>query len=131
MTRMARWNGERIGTLSLRLDAGSCVILGAAVAVEAPFVAATLPLPVWAVVAVGVAVMLWAGLVLLLLARLPLRSALRLVMTANLFASLAVAAVSLGGATVLVVLAVLAIAVDIALFAGSQAVALRRLGATV
>lgn len=52
-------------------------------------------------------------------------------MTANLFASLAVAAVSLGGATVLVVLAVLAIAVDIALFAGSQAVALRRLGATV
>jgi len=68
--------------------------------------------------------------VLLLLACLPLRSALRLVMTANLFASLAVAAVSLGGATVLVVLAVLAIAVDIALFAGSQAVALRRLGAT-
>jgi len=78
-------------------------------------------------VAAGVAVVLWAGLILLMLARLPMRAALRLVMIANLLAAAAVAALSVTSAAVLVVLAVLAVAVDIALFAGSQAFALRRM----
>lgn len=77
--------------------------------------------------AAGVAVVLWAGLILLMLARLPMRAALRLVMIANLLAATAVAALSITSAAVLVVLAVLAVAVDIALFAGSQAFALRRM----
>lgn len=102
-------------------------MLGAGVALAAPAIAPTLALPAWLVAAVGVAVVVWAGLILLMLARLPLRTALRLVMIANLLAAAAVAAVSATGAAVLVALAVLAIAVDIALFAASQAVALRRL----
>ncbi|WP_024357178.1 hypothetical protein [Leucobacter chironomi] len=124
---MRAWNGERLGRLSLRLDAAYCGLLGAGVALAAPAIAPTLALPAWLVAAVGVAVVVWAGLILLMLARLPLRTALRLVMIANLLAAAAVAAVSATGAAVLVALAVLAIAVDIALFAASQAVALRRL----
>lgn len=122
-----RWSGDRVGRLSLRLDAAYCTLLGAGVAIAAPMIAASLPVPVWTLVVAGVAVLLWAGLILVLLARLQLRTALRLVMVANLLAAAAVAAVSSLGATLLVLAAVLAVAVDIALFAGSQAFALRRL----
>lgn len=122
-----RWSGDRVGRLSLRLDAAYCTLLGAGVAIAAPMIAASLPVPVWTLVVAGVAVLLWAGLLLVLLARLQLRTALRLVMVANLLAAAAVAAVSSLGATLLVLAAVLAVAVDIALFAGSQAFALRRL----
>jgi hypothetical protein len=122
-----RWSGERIGRLSRRQDAAYCTILGIGVAVAAPVIAGPLPLPVAAVVAIGVAVAVWAGVVLLLLARLPLRAALRCVLSANVVAAVGIAAFSTTGATVLLLLAVLAVAVDVALFAGSQAVALRRL----
>ncbi|MFD2794036.1 hypothetical protein ACFS27_10815 [Promicromonospora vindobonensis] len=123
----SRWSGDRIGRLSLRLDAAYCTLLGAGVAIAAPSIATSLPVPVWTLVVAGVAVVLWAGLILVLLTRLQLRTALRLVMVANLLAAMAVAAVSALGATLLVLAAVLAVAVDIALFAGSQAFALRRL----
>ncbi len=122
-----RWGGERIGRLSLRLDAAYCTVLGIGLAAAAPFIAGPLLLPVVAVVAIGVAVAVWAGLVLLLLARLPLRAALRYVLSANVVAAVGVAAFSTTGASVLLLLAVLAVAVDVALFAGSQAVALHRL----
>lgn len=124
---MNEWSGERIGRLSLRLDAAYCTVLGAGVALTAPSIATALPMPVWALVAAGVVMVLWAGLILLMLARLPMRAALRLVMVANLLAAAAVAALSITSAAVIVVLAVLAVAVDIALFAGSQAFALRRM----
>ncbi|WP_194924978.1 hypothetical protein [Catenulispora pinisilvae] len=75
----------------------------------------------------GAVVAVWAGLVLWLLSRMPLRWALRLVMAVNLLAASVVAAVSAASATVVVVGAVLAVAVDIGLFAASQAVALRAL----
>lgn len=122
-----RWPGGRIGRWSLRLDAAYCTVLGASVAIAAPPIATSLSMPVWAVVASGVAVVLWAGLILVMLARLRLRTALRLVMVANVLAAVAVAAVSALGATLFVLGAVLAVAVDIALFAGSQAFALRRM----
>ncbi|MGO3846598.1 hypothetical protein [Agrococcus casei] len=124
---MSKWSGERIGRLSLRLDAAYCTVLGAGVAFTAPSIATALPVPVWVLVTAGVAVVFWAGLILVMLARLPMRAALRLVMIANLLAAAAVAALSLTSAAVLVVLAVLAVAVDIALFAGSQVFALRRM----
>jgi hypothetical protein len=127
--RSSRWSGTRIGRLSLRLDAAYCTLLGAGVAIAAPAIATSLPMPAWAFVAAGLAVVGWAGLILFMLARLPLRTALVLVMVANLLAAAAVAAVSVLGATLLVLAAVLAVAVDIALFAGSQAFALRRLRA--
>lgn len=126
---MSAWSGERIGRLSLRLDAAYCTVLGAGVAIAAPTISDALRVPAWVLVAAGAAVVVWAGLILLMLGRLPLRTALRLVMVANLLAAAAVAAVSAAGAALLVVLSVLAVAVDIALFAGSQAFALRRLRA--
>ena len=119
-----------MGRVSLRLDAAYCTLLGAGVAITAPAVAASLAVPAWMLVATGVGVVVWAGLILVMLARLQLRTALRLVMVANLLAALVVAAVSTLGATLLVLAAVLTVAVDIALFAGSQAFALRRLRLT-
>ncbi|MGB3698102.1 MAG: hypothetical protein WBA05_11780 [Gordonia sp. (in: high G+C Gram-positive bacteria)] len=122
-----QWSGDRMGRLSLRLDAAYCTLLGVGVAIAAPTIATSLPLPVWVFVATGAAVVLWADLILIMLARLDLRSALLLVMVANLLAAGAVAVVSALGATLLVIAAVLAVAVDVALFAGSQALAVRRL----
>ena len=119
-----------MGRVSLRLDAAYCTLLGAGVAITAPAIAASLAVPAWMLVATGVGVVVWAGLILVMLARLQLRTALRLVMVANLLAALVVAAVSTLGATLLVLAAVLTVAVDIALFAGSQAFALRRLRLT-
>lgn len=129
MRGTARIDGAAVGRWSLRLDAVYCAVLGAAVAFFAGPIAESLRLPMPLVAAIGVAVVVWAGLVAWMLARLPLRRALRFVMLANVGAALAVGAVSLAAATVFVVLAVLAVAVDVALFAVSQAVALRGLPA--
>lgn len=120
-------SGERIGRLSLRLDAAYCAVLGVSVAVAAPFVAALLPVPPWAAAVVGLVVVFWAGLIRLMAASWPLRAVLRVVMWVNLLAAALVAATSFVGPTLSVVLVVLAVAVDVVLFAASQAVALRRL----
>lgn len=124
---MRRINGETFGRWSLRLDAAYCVLLGLGVALFAERIASGIALTTWLVAAVGIAVVVWAGGVLWMLSRLPLRRALWLVMSANLLAALAVALVSTTAATVLVVIAVAAVAIDIALFAVSQAIALRAL----
>lgn len=119
--------GRAIGMLSLRLDAAYCLILGAGVAFTAPFLATVVSLPVAAVAVAGGAVILWAGVVLWMSIRLPLRLALRAVMIANIVATCAIAGLSAAAAGVFAILAILAIAADVALFAGSQAIALRRL----
>lgn len=75
----------------------------------------------------GVVVVVWAGWIVVMLARLPLQLVLRIVMVANVLAALAVGSVSLAAATVLIVAAVVAVAIDIALFATSQLIALRTL----
>ncbi|MCG7311294.1 hypothetical protein [Brachybacterium sp. ACRRE] len=119
--------GQRLGMLSLRLDALYCLVLGVIVAAASPIIAPATSLPTWLVLAAGVAVVVWAGAVEWMRSRLHLRTALRIVMTANVAATLAVAAVSFTAAAVLTVLVILAIAVDVAAFAGSQALALGRL----
>jgi hypothetical protein len=124
---MRRINGERFGRWSLRLDAAYCVVLGAAVALFSGQIAEGVALPALLIAAAGVAVVVWAGGILWMLARLPLRSALRFVMVANVLAALAVGFASATAATLLIVLAVVTVAIDIALFATSQAVALRAL----
>lgn len=123
-------NGERLGTISLRLDAVYCLILGAIVAASSTVIATVVDLPALVILLAGLAVMGWAGLVEWMRSRLDLRVALRWVLIANVVATLAVALVSMTAATVLAVLAILAISVDIALFAGSQALALGRLRTT-
>lgn len=122
-------NGERLGRLSLRIDAVYCLVVGLAVAISAPFLTPAVALPAPLMVAIGVAVVVWAGLVERMRARLPLARALRIVLAGNIAATLAVAAVSVTGAALVAVLVILSVAVDIALFAGSQAIALRRLRA--
>ncbi|SIN70969.1 hypothetical protein [Agromyces cerinus] len=126
---MRRINGERFGRWSLRLDAAYCAVLGAAVALGAGWIAQGVALPTLVIAAAGVAVVVWAGGVLWMLSRLPLRRALGLVGIANVLASLAVGLVSAAAASVLIVVAVLAVSIDIALFATSQAIALRALPA--
>ncbi len=126
---MRRINGENFGRWSLRLDAAYCTVLGAVVAVFSGQIAEGVRLPSLLIAAVGIAVMVWAGGIVWMLARLPLRSALRLVMIANILASVAVGFASATAATLLIVLAVVTVAIDIALFAMSQAVALRALPA--
>jgi hypothetical protein len=124
-----RIDGERLGRWSLRLDAAYCAVLGLAVALFAGRIAEGVALPSPLIAATGIAVVVWAGGVLWMLARLPLRAALRLVMIVNVLAAVAVGFASATAATLLIVLAVVAVAVDIALFAASQAIALRTLPA--
>lgn len=126
---MRRIDGDRFGRWSLRLDAAYCAVLGVLVAAGCGRIADAVAFPPLVIAAAGVAVVVWAGGILWMLSRLPLRLALRLVMTANVLAAVAVGFVSVAAATALIVLAVLAVAVDIALFAASQAVALRALPA--
>jgi hypothetical protein len=126
---MRRINGEKFGRWSLRLDAAYCTVLGAAVALFSGQIAEGVALPALLIATAGITVMVWAGGIVWMLARLPLRSALRLVMIANILAALAVGFASATAATVLIVLAVVTVAIDIALFATSQAVALRALPA--
>lgn len=124
---MAGMTGRKLGMLSLRLDAAYCVLLGASLAIAAPYLDSQLPLPAEVIVAIGVAIVLWAGAVVWMAARLPLRIALRIVMVANIGAAGAIAASSALAAGVFVLLVILAVAADVGVFAGSQAIALRRL----
>lgn len=123
---MRRINGRRVGVWSLRLDAIYCTLLGAGVALTAAPIAEVVTIPQAVIVAAGVAVVLWAGLVLWML-RLRIRTVLRLVMGVNVLAAVLVAMCAVAAGTLLAVVAVLAVSVDIAMFAASQAVALRTL----
>lgn len=124
---MKRIDGRKLGAWSLRLDAIYCALLGGAVALAAAPVAAVVAIPQPLIATAGTVVVLWAGLVLWMLIRLRIRSALRTVMGVNILAALLVAACAVTAGTLLAVVAVLAVAVDVALFAGSQALALRAL----
>ena len=120
-----RIDRDRLGRWSLGLDAGYCTVLGVALACSAGWVAHGVALPVPLIVGIGVAVALWATGIVWMLARLTLTSALRIVMVANTVAAVAVGLVSVTAATPLAMIAVLAVAIDVAQFAVSQAVALR------
>lgn len=124
---MKRITGRSLGIWSLRLDAAYCLVLGVFVAGAAPQIAAVIALPRPLLFATGIIVAVWAGLVLWMVARLRIRLALRLVMGVNILAAALIAAAALTAASSLVALAVLAVAVDVALFALSQAIAIRRL----
>ncbi len=126
---MRRIDGRRLGLWSLRLDAVYCALLGAAVALGASPIAEVVAIPQPVIAATGIAVVLWAGLVLWLLVKLRIRTALRMVMGVNIPAALLVALCAAVAGTLLAVVAVLAVAVDIAIFAASQALALRSLPA--
>jgi hypothetical protein len=79
------------------------------------------------IASLGGVVILWAGAVAWMAARLSVRLALRVVMTANIVAAAAIAAFSTSAASVLVLISILGVAIDVGAFAGSQAIALTRL----
>jgi len=124
-----RIDGHKLGRWSLRIDAAYCTVLGMGVAAFSGQIAEGVALPPLLIAAVGITVVIWAGSILWMLARLPPRFALRLVMIANLLAALGVAFTSIAAATLLVIAAIVTVAIDIALFATSQAIALRALPA--
>ncbi|MDT0157583.1 hypothetical protein Q9R19_08110 [Microbacterium sp. ARD32] len=124
---MARFNAERIGRVSLRVDAIYCAILGAAIVVAAALIAKGITLPPLVIALTGVIVVGWAAAVIALLAHLRLRSALRIVMAVNVLAAVAIAFAAMLTTSALVSVAVLTIAVDVLLFAVSQGIALRGL----
>ncbi|WP_420115014.1 hypothetical protein [Pseudactinotalea sp.] len=124
---MTSITGHELGVWSLRLDAIYCTLLGAAVALGAAPIADVVALPQPLMTAAGIVVVLWAGLVLWMLRTLAIQTALRMVMGVNILAALLVAACVLAAGTLLAAVAVLAVALGIALFAVSQAVALRTL----
>ncbi|MBB2903240.1 hypothetical protein FHR75_004082 [Kineococcus radiotolerans] len=119
--------GERLGIVSLRLDAFYCVLVGllvaASAAVSAPHVGLAAPV----VATLGVVVVAWGVLVWVLTSRLPLVRALQLVAAANVVAALGLTVVSTWLVGVVVVLTVVVVAVDVAAFAATQGVARRRL----
>jgi len=112
--------------LSLRADAVYCLLVGLLIASTAPVTAAPVRLSAPVVVGIGVAVVLWAGVVWRLSLHPSTRS-LGLVLVANVLAACVLAAVSVTAASALVLLTLVAAAIDVAGFAGSQIVALRRL----
>ncbi|MBS2537085.1 hypothetical protein KGQ20_30445, partial [Catenulispora sp. NF23] len=98
---MAGFDGEKLGRWSLRVGAAYCAVLGSVAALAAAPLARWVALPE-AVLALagagagaGAVVVVWAGLVLWLLSRVPLRWALRLVMAVNVVAAGVVAVVAL------------------------------------
>lgn len=124
---MRRINGRKLGSWSLRLDAGYCAAVGVFLALSADIVTQESSFSPSLIMAAGVAVLLWAAGIWWMFSRLPLRLALRLVMTVNVLAAIAVGFASAAAATALMVAAVLIVAIEVALFATSQAMALRAL----
>lgn len=94
-------------------------------AVSAPQISQVLALPVALIFATGSIVTIWAALVFLMVQRMQLTLALRLVLGVNVLATLLIIAASAAATEAPIALAVLAIAFDVALFAASQLIALR------
>lgn len=126
---MTRMTGRALGLGSLRLDALYCLVLGAIVAAAAGQIASVVALPRTLIVMTGILVLAWAALVLWMAERLPIRVALRVVLGVNIVATALIAAASVTAANWLAITVVLATAVEVGLFAVSQVVALRRIGA--
>lgn len=124
--------GDRLAYLSLRFDAIYCIILGLVVAVTAPFAANAVALPPALLIGVGSATFAWGVYVWRASRQRPIRTSARLVMVANIVASLGLAATGIVAGTTVLALAAFALAIDVAAFAVSQGLALRRIkGAAV
>jgi hypothetical protein len=123
--------GDRLAQLSLRFDAIYCIAIGLVVAATAPLTTEGVALPAPILVVAGAGVVGWGAYVWWASRRRPIRTSARLVMIANTVASLGLAATGLFSGTAVLSLAAFALAVDVAAFAVSQGVALRRMkGAT-
>ncbi|MFJ2552724.1 hypothetical protein [Microbacterium sp. NPDC087591] len=118
---------RRLGIWSLRLDAAYCLILGVLVAAAAPQIATVMRVPLPLLFAAGIIVVVWACAVLWMVSRLRLAPALRLVLGVNIVATALIGAASVVAETPVIAIVVLAVALEVALFAVSQAIAVRGL----
>jgi hypothetical protein len=119
--------GGRLARLSLRFDAIYCIVLGVAVAVTAPFIATGVALSPALLIGVGCASFCWGVFVWRASYQRPIRTAVRLIMVANIVAGLGLAVSGVAAGTTLLALAAFALGIDVAAFAVSQGIALRRL----
>lgn len=124
---MSCMTGTRIARMSLRLDAVYCIVLGVVVAASAPIAGGSLAVHPLLLAAIGVGTSVWGGYVWAAASAEPLRARTRLVMVANIVASAGLAATGLLAGTLVLSIAALVLAVDVAAFAVSQGVALRRM----
>lgn len=127
-TTMEAMTGTRIARISLRVDAEYCLALGLLIALSAPLTSTSVALHPLLLVGAGVLTAIWGCYVWTAARAQPLRSRTRLVMIANIAASAALAATGLFAETAVLFVAALVLAVDVAAFAVSQGVALRRMG---
>lgn len=119
--------GDRLARLSLRFDAIYCIVLGLVVAVAAPFAANGVALSPALLIGVGGATLLWGAYVWRASHQRPIRTSARLVMVANIVASLGLATTGIVAGTTVLALAAFTLAIDVAAFAVSQGIALRRI----
>ncbi|MGL4338929.1 MAG: hypothetical protein ACRCSP_00685 [Rhodoglobus sp.] len=125
--------GDRLAHLSLRFDAIYCLALGLIVAVTSPFTvtAGGVALSPAILLGAGGATMLWGVYVWHAESHWPIRSSTCLVMVANIVASTGLALTGIVAGATVFAFAASALAIDIAAFAVSQGIALRRLTASM
>lgn len=119
--------GHRLARLSLRIDAIYCLALGVAIAATAPWAATGAAVPVAVLIGVGGATSAWGAYVWWASTREPVRAGTRVVMIANILASAGLAATGVLSGTTVLALAASVLALDVAAFAVSQGIALRRI----
>ncbi|GGD70032.1 hypothetical protein [Microbacterium murale] len=119
--------GGRLARLSLRFDAIYCLVVGLVVAGTAPLTANGVALSPPLLIGVGGATFLWGAYVWWASCQRPIRTAARVVMIANIAASLGLATTGLVAGTTVLTLAAFPLSIDVAAFAVSQGTALRRL----
>lgn len=117
-------DGRRIGSVSLRLDAGYCAASSAALAIFSPLLSDAFGIRPLVLVAVALGVAAWAVFLWVGSTRVALRPLLWTVMSANIVAATAIGLVAVVVPNVGVAVLVAAVAVEVAAFAGSQAVSL-------
>lgn len=122
-------DGGRLGRLSLRLDAVYCGVAAAVVGLAADAWSGPSGAPAGLLRAIATLVAVWAGLLWLLARRGRVGRSLRFVGVANVVAAAAIAVAAALVPSIAMAVLLGAVAVEVAAFAISQAVAVRRSGA--
>ncbi|WP_141216827.1 hypothetical protein [Rhodococcoides fascians] len=120
-------NGRRFGSLSLRLDAAYCAGAALSIAACSRFIADHLSVGPFPVLLVAALVAVWATLLWTGTAHVALRPMLLAVMSANVVAALGIGVLAFAVPSLAMSLLVAAVAVEVAAFALSQALAFQAL----
>jgi hypothetical protein len=120
-------DGHRLGRISLTADAAYCALAALCVLVFAQPLAHALSVPVGSLAVAAAATAGWAAVLRLVARRDALRPWLVRVLVANLVAAAAIIGLAISRPRDGVSLLLLAVALEVAAFAVSQALALRRL----